>query len=102
MTDIPDEAVEAAQAAWTKAYWTEATPGRTDWMRAALEAAYPMLPKVMLDRPVPTREAIDALLQLWHVGPAYRPLDPSRPGALRNYRRKLRNALLELLNGDGE
>jgi hypothetical protein len=35
---VTDEMVEAAQAAWTKAYWTERTPGKLDWMRAALEA----------------------------------------------------------------
>jgi len=43
MTRITDEAVEAAQKAWSKAYWTTSSPGRKDWMRAALEAALPHL-----------------------------------------------------------
>jgi hypothetical protein len=54
---------------------------------------------VALARPMPTREQIDELLQLHRVGPAFRPADPRYPGALPNYRRKLRNALLALLNG---
>ena len=52
---ISDETVEVAQAAWTKAYWTEAKPGRPDWMRAALEAAVPYL--------TPGREALEKVLR---------------------------------------
>lgn len=52
-----------------------------------------------LARPMPTREQIDELLKLWKVGPAFRPYDPDYPGALPNYRRKLRDALLALLSG---
>ena len=47
---VSDEAVQVAQAAWTKAYWTEAEPARTDWMRAALEATLPLLTPQPVDR----------------------------------------------------
>lgn len=53
---ISDEAVEAAQKAWTKAYWTEATPGKADWMHAALAAAVPYL--------MPDREALAEILAM--------------------------------------
>ena len=48
---------------------------------------------------IPDRNQIDAVLQLHRVGKAYEPPDPIRPGATVNYRRKLRNALLELFGG---
>lgn len=46
-------------------------------------------------RPMPTREQIDTLLQEWCVRP---PGQPTQVEAV-NYRRKMRNALLALLNG---
>lgn len=90
-------------------------------MRAALEAAAPLLgPRPPLDReavhsivyeaelpdqivdgvmalarPMPTREEIDALLQEWRVRP---PGQPTQQEAV-NYRRKMRNAVLTLING---
>lgn len=48
-----------------------------------------------LARPMPTREQIDPFLQEWRVRP---PGQPTQQEAI-NYRRKMRNALLALLNG---
>ena len=56
-----------------------------------------------LARPLPTREQIDEVLQLHRVGVGDpRHHDPRFPGALNNYRRKLRNALLALFTGGKE
>lgn len=52
-------------------------------------------------QPRPTREQVDELLQEWRVGPAHRPFDPDFPNELPNYRRKLRNAVMDLLTGGG-
>lgn len=116
-----DAAVEAAYKAASE-IWGH---GPYAAINAALEAAYRVdAPRPLLDReavkavlakrlhgeqvvdllmelarPMPTREQIDELLQLWRVGPAHRPHDPKYPGVLPNYRRKLRNAVLALLNG---
>jgi hypothetical protein len=59
----------------------------------------PLLDREAAARPMPSQGQIDELLQLHRVGPMFQPPDPGRPGAIQNYRRKLRNALLELLNG---
>lgn len=48
-----------------------------------------------LARPMPTREQIDALLLEWRVRP---PGQPTQQEAI-NYRRKMRNAVLALING---
>ena len=54
---VSDEAVEAAQAAWTAAYW-KPEPARVDWMRAALTAALPHLQP----QPVASRERVAEVL----------------------------------------
>jgi hypothetical protein len=82
--EIPAAAVEAAEKAWTKAYWTEATPGKSDWMRAALVAARPYL--------MPTREA------LWEAIVAVRDAAPRVPDDADS--EDIVDAVLALLNGE--
>lgn len=66
---ITDEMVAAAERAWNAAYWTTASPGRLDWMRAALEAALPHPAPQSADRDAVRALMVDALNAYVNLGP---------------------------------